>query len=218
MAGQGRARLPARPDAGGDRGELTLAAPPRYGLEVGPAAGLGRARRAHVRPGAGLRSAARPRRVARSRLSLGPVRDARPGHVRRRAPATMSWRWAARSRSRSGPAVRSSSATGRPRPRISIMHLSTLVPPVRLRGYLEVRYLDMSAPRWWPAIAAVTTRMDDPVAADLATEATEPAAYWWIKAARHGLPPRWPSARPAVWRSPPAVFRPELRPGGGRPR
>ena len=51
-------------------------------------------------------------------------------------------------------------------------HLSTLFPPVRLRGYLEVRYLDMSAPRWWPAIAAVTaTLMDDPVAADLATEA-----------------------------------------------
>jgi hypothetical protein len=84
VAGQGRAGVPARPDAGGDRGELALAARPRYGLEVGPAAGLGRARRAHVRPGAGLRSEARPRRVTRSRLSLGPVRDARPGHVRAR--------------------------------------------------------------------------------------------------------------------------------------
>jgi glutamate--cysteine ligase len=67
-------------------------------------------------------------------------------------------------------------------------HLSTLFPPVRLRGYLEVRYLDMSAPRWWPAIAAVTaTLMDDPVAADLATEATEPAAQLWTEAARDGL-------------------------------
>jgi glutamate--cysteine ligase len=67
-------------------------------------------------------------------------------------------------------------------------HLSTLFPPVRLRGYLEVRYLDMSAPRWWPAIAAVTaTLMDDPVAADLATEAAEPAAQLWIEAARDGL-------------------------------
>jgi hypothetical protein len=36
-------------------------------------------------------------------------------------------------------------------------HLSTLFPPVRLRGYLEVRYLDMSAPRWWPAIAVATS-------------------------------------------------------------
>jgi len=67
-------------------------------------------------------------------------------------------------------------------------HLSTLFPPVRLRGYLEVRYLDMSAPRWWPAIAAVAaTLMDDPVAADLATEATEPAAQLWTEAARDGL-------------------------------
>jgi glutamate--cysteine ligase len=71
-------------------------------------------------------------------------------------------------------------------------HLSTLFPPVRLRGYLEVRYLDMSAPRWWPAIAAVTaTLMDDPVAADLAADlaadATEPAAQLWTEAARDGL-------------------------------
>lgn len=67
-------------------------------------------------------------------------------------------------------------------------HLTTLFPPVRLRGYLEVRYLDMTAPRWWPAIAAVvTTLMDDPVAADLAAEATERAAQRWTKAARQGL-------------------------------
>jgi glutamate--cysteine ligase len=67
-------------------------------------------------------------------------------------------------------------------------HLTTLFPPVRLRGYLELRYLDMTAPRWWPAIAAVvTTLMDDPVAADLATEATERTAGLWTRAARHGL-------------------------------
>ena len=67
-------------------------------------------------------------------------------------------------------------------------HLTTLFPPVRLRGYLELRYLDMSAPRWWPAIAAVvTTLMDDPVAADRATEATERTAQLWTTAARRGL-------------------------------
>jgi glutamate--cysteine ligase len=67
-------------------------------------------------------------------------------------------------------------------------HLTTLFPPVRLRGYLELRYLDMTAPRWWPAIAAVaTTLMDDPVAADRAVEATEPAARLWTEAARDGL-------------------------------
>ncbi|HUA42889.1 MAG TPA: glutamate-cysteine ligase family protein [Streptosporangiaceae bacterium] len=67
-------------------------------------------------------------------------------------------------------------------------HLTTLFPPVRLRGYLELRYLDMTAPRWWPAIAAVvTTLMDDPVAADLASEATEQAAGRWRVAAQAGL-------------------------------
>jgi glutamate--cysteine ligase len=67
-------------------------------------------------------------------------------------------------------------------------HLTTLFPPVRLRGYLEIRYPDMSAPRLWAAIAAVTTTlMDDPVAADLASEATEPTAHMWTEAARDGL-------------------------------
>jgi glutamate--cysteine ligase len=67
-------------------------------------------------------------------------------------------------------------------------HLTTLFPPVRLRGYLELRYLDVTAPWWWPAIAAVvTTLMDDPVAADAAAEATEPTAPLWTEAARDGL-------------------------------
>jgi glutamate--cysteine ligase len=67
-------------------------------------------------------------------------------------------------------------------------HLTTLFPPVRLRGYLELRYLDVTAPRWWPAIAAVvTTLMDDPVAADAAAEATEETALLWTEAARDGL-------------------------------
>ena len=68
------------------------------------------------------------------------------------------------------------------------VHLTTLFPPVRLRGWLELRYLDMSAPRWWPAVAAVTaTLMDDPVAADYAADATEQAAPRWTEAARDGL-------------------------------
>jgi glutamate--cysteine ligase len=67
-------------------------------------------------------------------------------------------------------------------------HLTTLFPPVRLRGYLELRYLDVTAPRWWPAIAAVAaTLMDDSVAADLAADAAERAAPLWTEAARDGL-------------------------------
>jgi glutamate--cysteine ligase len=67
-------------------------------------------------------------------------------------------------------------------------HLTTLFPPVRLRGYLELRYMDVTAPRWWPAIAAVAaTLLDDRVAADQAMEATERTARRWGEAARHGL-------------------------------
>ena len=69
-----------------------------------------------------------------------------------------------------------------------ITHLTTLFPPVRPRGYLELRYLDVSAPRWWPAVAAVTaTLLDDPVAADAAAEAVAPTAGRWHDAARLGL-------------------------------
>jgi len=67
-------------------------------------------------------------------------------------------------------------------------HLTTVFPPVRMRGYLELRYFDISAPRWWPAVAAVTaTLMDDPIAASAAAEATEQTAGRWEAAARSGL-------------------------------
>ncbi|WP_448626039.1 ergothioneine biosynthesis glutamate--cysteine ligase EgtA [Geodermatophilus sp. URMC 64] len=67
-------------------------------------------------------------------------------------------------------------------------HLTTLFPPVRPRGFLEIRYLDAAPEPWWPALAAVTaTLLDDPVAADLAAAAGEPAAGAWDRAARDGL-------------------------------
>ena len=67
-------------------------------------------------------------------------------------------------------------------------HLTTLFPPVRLRGYLELRYMDVAAPRWWPAIAAIAaTLLDDGAAADQAMDATERTARRWGEAARHGL-------------------------------
>ncbi|KQS71891.1 ergothioneine biosynthesis glutamate--cysteine ligase EgtA [Modestobacter sp. Leaf380] len=67
-------------------------------------------------------------------------------------------------------------------------HLTTLFPPVRLRGFLEVRYLDAAPEPWWPALAAVTaTLLDDPVAADLAAAACAPVAGRWDDAAHHGL-------------------------------
>jgi glutamate--cysteine ligase len=67
-------------------------------------------------------------------------------------------------------------------------HLSTLFPPVRLRGFLEIRCLDAVPTRWWPALAALTvTLLDDEVAAELAEEACEPVSGRWTAAARDGL-------------------------------
>ena len=76
----------------------------------------------------------------------------------------------------------------RPTPADLDYHLTTLFPPVRLRGFLEVRYLDAAPDPWWPALAAVTTTLlDDPVAADAAAAACEPVAGRWSDAARLGL-------------------------------
>ena len=67
-------------------------------------------------------------------------------------------------------------------------HLTTLFPPVRPRGFLEIRYLDAAPEPWWPALAAVTaTLLDDPAAADRAAEASAPVAAQWDRAARLGL-------------------------------
>lgn len=67
-------------------------------------------------------------------------------------------------------------------------HLTTLFPPVRPRGYLEIRCVDALPDRWWPALAAlVVTLVDDPVAADLAAELCVPVAGALAAAARHGL-------------------------------
>ncbi len=67
-------------------------------------------------------------------------------------------------------------------------HLTTLFPPVRPRGFLEIRYLDSVSDETWPAVVfALTTLLDDPVAADIAAEATEPVATAWDRAAQIGL-------------------------------
>jgi glutamate--cysteine ligase len=66
-------------------------------------------------------------------------------------------------------------------------HLTTLFPPVRPRGYLELRCLDALPDRWWPALAALTTTLvDDPAAADLAAEHCAPLSGRIHLAARVG--------------------------------
>jgi len=54
-------------------------------------------------------------------------------------------------------------------------HLSTLFPPVRPRGHLELRMIDAQPADGWIVPAAVVAAVvDDPVAADLAMAAAEP--------------------------------------------
>jgi glutamate--cysteine ligase len=68
------------------------------------------------------------------------------------------------------------------------LHATTLFPPLRLRGFLELRMLDAVPARWWPGLAALTVAvLDDPGAADRAAEAIEPVAHRTAAAARVGI-------------------------------
>ena len=70
-------------------------------------------------------------------------------------------------------------------------HLTTLFPPVRPRRWLEIRYLDSVQDALWPAVVfMLSTLLDDPEAAAIATEATAPVATAWDRAARIGLTDR----------------------------
>ncbi|CAN5154002.1 ergothioneine biosynthesis glutamate--cysteine ligase EgtA [soil metagenome] len=67
-------------------------------------------------------------------------------------------------------------------------HLGTLFPPVRARGWLELRMVDSLPHPWWTVAAAVCAALfDDPEAADEAVRATRPTEGLWRDAARHGL-------------------------------
>jgi gamma-glutamylcysteine synthetase len=98
-------------------------------------------------------------------------------------------------------------------------HLTTLFPPVRPKGHLELRVVDAQQGGDWRVVAAVVTALlDDPVAADAARAALEPLraltslaaaeplasgaagrgprGALWLRAARHG--PADPDLRAAA--------------------
>jgi glutamate--cysteine ligase len=94
--------------------------------------------------------------------------------------------------------LRGASPIGR-RPTLADLdyHLTTLFPPIRPRGYIEIRCLDALPDRWWPALAALTvTLIDDAETADRAAELCEPVRDSWQVAARNGLAD--PTLRAAV--------------------
>jgi glutamate--cysteine ligase len=77
-------------------------------------------------------------------------------------------------------------------------HLSTLFPPVRPRGYLEVRYLDTQPPgQWFVPVALLAAVLADPDTVAEARARCAPAVDRWAQAARHGLadPPVAAAAR-----------------------
>jgi glutamate--cysteine ligase len=70
-------------------------------------------------------------------------------------------------------------------------HVSTLFPPVRPRGHLEVRYVDMQPGRRWALPTAVLTALlSDPGVIDVVRDVCAPARTRWVSAARHGLADR----------------------------
>lgn len=80
-------------------------------------------------------------------------------------------------------------------------HLSTVFPPVRPRGYLEVRYLDTQPGRDWmlPAAALISLFRQE-ATVDKVLELASPAVGRWVHAARYGL------LDPELARSARAVF------------
>ncbi len=80
-------------------------------------------------------------------------------------------------------------------------HLTTLFPPVRPRGYFEVRYLDAQVGHDWrlPAAALIALFREESTV-DEVLELASPAVGRWVHAARHGL------SDPALARSARDVF------------
>jgi glutamate--cysteine ligase len=67
-------------------------------------------------------------------------------------------------------------------------HLTTLFPPVRPRGWLEMRMVDCLPDPWWRVPVMVAAALvHDPEAGQRAERACAPAADLWVEAARHGL-------------------------------
>ena len=67
-------------------------------------------------------------------------------------------------------------------------HLTTLFPPVRPKGWLELRMIDAVPDPWWQVAVAVTAALlDDPEAFDGAERTCGPVAGCWTDAASHGL-------------------------------
>jgi glutamate--cysteine ligase len=69
-----------------------------------------------------------------------------------------------------------------------VAHLSTLFPPVRPRGWLEMRMIDMPPDDWWVVpLLLVDTLVRNDSLADRVAEICRPVRGAWLEAACHGL-------------------------------
>jgi len=67
-------------------------------------------------------------------------------------------------------------------------HLGTLFPPVRPRGYVEVRYLDQQPPHEWHVpVAVLAALFADEATVDAVRNGCAPVGGRWTEAARDGL-------------------------------
>ncbi len=77
---------------------------------------------------------------------------------------------------------------GRPSTADLDYHLTTLFPPVRPHGHLEVRYLDTQpAGQWLVPVAVVAALLADPAVTAAARDACAPTVGRWLEAAERGL-------------------------------
>ena len=77
---------------------------------------------------------------------------------------------------------------GRPSTADLDYHLTTLFPPVRPQGHLEVRYLDTQPTgQWLVPVAVIAALLSDPAVTAAARDACAPTVGRWLPAARRGL-------------------------------
>ena len=99
---------------------------------------------------------------------------------------------------------------GRPTEADVDYHLSTLFPPVRPRGYLEVRYLDAQpGGDWIVPVAVLAALLADPATTEAARDLAQPVGDRWVQASRCGL------ADPPIRRAATAVLDLACRRLGG---
>lgn len=67
------------------------------------------------------------------------------------------------------------------------VHLTTLFPPIRPRGWLELRMIDALPDPWWRVPVAIASMVYDPEAVRRIDELVEPTADLWEVAARQGM-------------------------------